>query len=189
MCLLHQRLYGAAAEYGQSLSRDQLLDIFEEALARSPVLEGEESEQEQRFKSLREQARWILQILLENGWLDKHVDPASLHTTYPFTRAGRLFAAPLVEAERRASRTRHRNTRNTLNALEAFLSRGEIHDLLDAWDFSERIISDFTDVISELEERKRELVREAETQLLVQQATEQFLILWKNAFSRIYLCG
>ena len=69
------------------------------------------------------------------------------------------------------------------------LSRGEIHDLLDAWDFSERIISDFTDVISELEERKRELVREAETQLLVQQATEQFLILWKNAFSRIYLCG
>jgi hypothetical protein len=68
LCLLHQRLYGAAAEYGQSLSRDQLLDIFEEALARSPVLEGEESEQEQRFKSLREQARWILQILLENGW-------------------------------------------------------------------------------------------------------------------------
>ncbi|HEY6528163.1 MAG TPA: Wadjet anti-phage system protein JetA family protein [Cellvibrionaceae bacterium] len=182
LCLIHQRLYGAAAEYGQALNRDQVLDIFEEALARSPVLEGEDSEQEQRFKSLREQARWILQILLENGWLDKHVDPASLQTTYPFTRSGRLFAAPLVEAERRISRTRHRNTRNTLNALEAFLSRGEIHDLLDAWDFSERIISDFTDVISELEERKRELVREAETQLLVQQATEQFFDFMEKRF-------
>jgi hypothetical protein len=66
--------------------------------------------------------------------------------------------------------------------LEAFLSRGEIHDLLDAWDFSERIISDFTDVISELEERKRELVREAETQLLVQQATEQFFDFMEKRF-------
>jgi hypothetical protein len=40
LCLMHQRLYGAAAEYGQALNRDQVLDIFEEALARSPVLEG-----------------------------------------------------------------------------------------------------------------------------------------------------
>jgi hypothetical protein len=182
VCLLHQRLYGAAAEYGQALHREQVLDIFEEALARAPLLDADAEEQEHRFKSLREQASWVLKILLEYGWIDKHVDPATLHTSFPFTRAGRLFAAPLVEADRRVSRTRHRNTRNTLNALEAFLARGEVHDLMDAWEFSERIISDFTDVISELDERKRELVREAQTHLMVQQATEQFFDFMEKRF-------
>ena len=95
---------------------------FEEALARSPVLEGEESEQEQRFKSLREQARWILQILLENGWLDKRGPGQPAHHLSVYPRRA-FICRPLVEAERRASRTRHRNTRNTLNALEAFKPR------------------------------------------------------------------
>ena len=182
LCLMHQRLYGATAEYGQALSRDQVLDIFEEALARAPLLDAEQEDAEPRFKSLREQASWILKLLIDHGWLDKQVDATSLQSSYPFTRSGRLFAQPLVEADRRQVRTRHRNTRNTLNALEAFLARGEAHDLLDAFEFSERIIADFTDVISELDERKRELVREAETQMLVQQASEQFFEFMEKRF-------
>ena len=51
LCLLHQRLYGATAEYGQSLSREQVIDIFEEALARAPLLEADGEELDQRFKS------------------------------------------------------------------------------------------------------------------------------------------
>src|SRR5690606_8954491 len=77
---------------------------------------------------------------------------------------------------------RHRNTRNTLNALEAFLSRGEVHDLLDAYDYSERIVTDFTDIIAELEERKRQLGKEVESQQLVQQATEQFFEFMEKRF-------
>lgn len=182
LCLLHQRLYGATAEYGQSLVREQVIDIFEEALARAPLLEADGEEIEQRFKTLREQANWILKLLLDYGWMEKQVDVAMLQTSYPLTRAGRLFALPLEEMDRRRVRTRHRNTRNTLNALEAFASRGEVHDLLDALEYSERIIADFTDVISELEERKRELVKEVESQMLVQQATDHFFDFMEKRF-------
>lgn len=182
LCLLHQRLYGATAEYGQSLSREQVIDIFEEALARAPLLEADGEELDQRFKSNREQANWILKLLLDHGWMERKVDTATLQTTYPLTRAGRLFALPLEEMDRRRVRTRHRNTRNTLNSLEAFASRGEVHDLLDALEYSERIIADFTDVISELEERKRDLVKQVESQLLVQQATDQFFEFMEKRF-------
>lgn len=182
LCLMHQRLYGATAEYGQSLNREQVIDIFEEALARAPLLETDGEEVEQRFKTLREQANWILKLLLDFGWMEKQVDTATLQSSYPLSRAGRLFALPLEEIDRRRVRTRHRNTRNTLNALEAFLGRGEVHDLLDALEYSERIIADFTDVISELEERKRDLVKEVESQLMVQQATDHFFEFMEERF-------
>ena len=53
---------------------------------------------------------------------------------------------------------------------------------LDAYEYSERIITDFTDVISELEERKRELVREVEAQQLAQQATDHFFDFMEKRF-------
>ncbi len=142
--LLYERLYSANADYGESLRRNQLIEIFEEALARAPVLEQEaeqsvENEQESsapRFKNTREQASWILNLLVDNGWIEKQVDQVTFQSTYPFSRMGRLFTQPLVEANHTKVRTRHRNTRNTLNALEAFLSRGEVHDLLDAHEYS-----------------------------------------------------
>ncbi len=190
--LLYDRLYSANADYGESLRRSQLIEIFEEALARAPILEqqeGPDTEQEAsdepavpRFKNEREQAAWVLNLLVENGWIEKQVDQVTFQSTYPFSRMGRLFTQPLVEANRTKVRTRHRNTRNTLNALEAFLSRGEVHDLLDAYEFSERIITDFSDVIAELEERKRELVKEVESQVLVQQASEHFFDFMEKRF-------
>lgn len=184
LCLVYQRLYSANADYGHSLSREQVVEILEEALARAPVLSSDEDddEQAQRFKSKREQANWILKHLLDCGWLEKQVDTATLQSTYPFTRMGRLFSQTLVESDSTRIRTRHRNTRNTLNALEAFLNRGEVHDLLDAYEYSERIVTDFTDVIAELEERKRQLVREVESQQLVQQATDQFFEFMEKRF-------
>lgn len=180
--LLYERQYSESADYGESLQRDQVLEIFEEALARAPLLDGGDFDGETRFKSEREQANWILNQLLEHGWLEKQVDQATLHSTFPFSRMGRLFTQSFAELGRASVRTRHRNTRNTLNALEAFLNRGEVHDLLDAYEYSERIISDFTDVIAELEERKRELVREVEAQLLVQQATDHFFDFMEKRF-------
>ena len=182
LCLLYQRLYSSNADYGSSLSREQVVEILEEALVRAPVLEAEDGEEETRFKNNREQANWILKQLLDCGWLEKQVDTATLQSTFPFSRMGRLFTQPLVESGSTQIRTRHRNTRNTLNALEAFLNRGEVHDLLDAFEYSERIVTDFTDVISELEERKRQLVREVESQQLVQQATDQFFEFMEKRF-------
>ncbi len=186
--LLYERQYSANADYGESLRREQLIEIFEEALARTPLTELDDPETEDgdlsaaRFKNVREQAGWTLNLLVENGWIEKQVDQVTFQSTYPFSRMGRLFTQPLVEANSTRVRTRHRNTRNTLNALEAFLNRGEAHDLLDAYEYSERIITDFTDVIAELEDCKRELVKEVESQVMVQQASEYFFDFMEKRF-------
>ncbi len=185
--LLYARLYSADADYGESLRRHQLLEIFEESLARTPLSEQQLDSVEDnltvpRFKQLREQAGWVLNILVEHGWIEKQVDSISFQSTYPFSRMGRLFTQTLVDAGRTRVRTRHRNTRNTLNALNAFVNKGEVHDLLDAYEYSAQIIADFSDVIAELEERKRELVREVEAQVLVQQASEHFFDFMEKRF-------
>lgn len=179
--LLHEKLYSANADYGESLRREQVLDIFCEALERAPLLDGGDDDGG-RFRNNREQAGWILNSLVDHGWLERQVDQATFQSTYPFSRSGRLFTLPLVETDGRSVRTRHRNTRNTLNALSAFLERGEAYDLIDAYEYSERIIADFTDIIAELEERKRELVREVESQQLVQQASDQFFEFMERRF-------
>ncbi len=183
LSLLYQRQYSASADYGHALSRDQIIEVIEEALARSKnlILEDDSDDQE-RFKNHREHANWVLKLLIDCGWVERQVDAATLRSTFPFTRMGRIFSLALIESDNTQIRTRHRNTRNTLNALDAFLSRGEIYDLLDAFEYSERIVTDFTDVISELEERKRELVREVEAQQLVQQASDQFFDFMEKRF-------
>src|SRR5690606_38435202 len=70
LCLLYQRLYSANADYGHALSREQVVEILEEALVRAPVLSTgqDDDDQPQRFKSPREQANWILKQLLDCGW-------------------------------------------------------------------------------------------------------------------------
>lgn len=184
LCLLYQRQYSSSADYGHALNRDLLLEIITEALSRSVnlVLDSEEHEPEQRFKTAREQASWVLKVLLDCGWIERQVDPATLQASFPFSRMGRVFAQALLESDNSQIRTRHRNTRNTLNALEAFNNRAEVYDLLDAYDHSERIITDFTDIIGELEEKKRQLVREVESQQLVQQASDQFFEFMEKRF-------
>ncbi len=186
LCLLYNRQYGSNADYGHSLSRDQIIEIFEEALTQigdvSSLFDGDDEASEERFKSAREQASWVLKQLIEFGWIERQVDPGSLQSTFPFSRLGRVFSQALLEADSKQIRTRHRNTRNTLNALDAFASRGEVYDLLDAFDYSERIVTDFTDVVAELEEKKRALVQEMESQQLVQRAADQFFEFMEKRF-------
>ena len=212
---LYQRLYSSSsADYGQALQRDVVIEIFQEALVRAPILaDGDDADEldklanskssgvntvkdisskeaankdstskDSRFRNSREQAGWVLNQLIEFGWMEKQVDEATLQSTFAFSRYGRQFVDPFISESRASARTRHRNTRNTRNSLEAFLERGEVYDLLDAYEYSERIISDFTDVISELEERKRDLVREMEDQMLVQRASEDFFDFMEKRF-------
>ncbi|MFT7411091.1 MAG: hypothetical protein ACI9EX_001696 [Oleispira sp.] len=201
---LYQRLYSSSsADYGQALQRDIVIEIFQEALVRAPILaDGDDRDEpvkasskdgtnkdntkdnskDSRFRNSREQAGWVLNQLIEFGWMEKQVDEATLQSTFAFSRFGRQFVDPFISESRASARTRHRNTRNTRNSLEAFLERGEVYDLLDAFEYSERIISDFTDVISELEERKRDLVREMDDQMLVQRASEEFFDFMEKRF-------
>ncbi|MFD2230290.1 Wadjet anti-phage system protein JetA family protein [Alkalimarinus sediminis] len=180
--LLYLRLYSSMADYGHSLKREQLIEIFQEAITRAPELEHGEDDDAIATRTEREKANWILNILIDNGWLEIQLDEVTLQSTYRFSRIGRLFSQPFVELKGAQVRTRHRNTRNTRNALSAFLEQGEIHDLLDAFEYSERIISDFTDVIAELEDRKRELVKEIDMRELVQKASDEFFDFMEKRF-------
>ena len=75
-------------------------------------------------------------------------------TRFPFQEQGGMFAQTLAEFQRKQIKTHHRNTRNTLNSLNAFAHQQTVYDLLDAFDYSERIVTDFSDIIAELEEQR-----------------------------------
>ncbi len=179
--ILYARLYGSLADYNRAFTREQVLEAFQEAITRTPVLDEDEEDFATPVRTEREQANWILNLLLEHAWLERHADEATLQSSYAFSRVGRLFTQPMVETAG-GFRTRHRNTRNTRNALQSFLERGEVYDLLDAYEYSERIISDFSDVIAELDERKRMLVREVEAQQVIQQASDEFFDFMEKRF-------
>jgi Family of unknown function (DUF5716) len=179
---LYSRLYSSLADYSRVVGRDMVLEAFSEAITRTAVLDDSEDDKSLPVRDEREQANWMLKLLLEHGWLELHVDDISLTSTYSFSRVGRLFTQPMAELSGGRFRTRHRNTRNTRNALLSFLEKRDVHDLLDAYEYSERIVSDFSDVIAELEERKRQLVREVERQQLVHRASDEFFDFMEKRF-------
>ncbi|WP_144392647.1 Wadjet anti-phage system protein JetA family protein [Pleionea sediminis] len=180
---LYQQLYTIQADYDSLNTREKLVALFQETVTRSPVFDGDtEEDSNLPVRNDREQANWILNTLLEYGWLEKQVDEATLQSSYAFTRIGRLFTQSIVETSGAAYRTRHRNTRNVRNALKVFIDQGDVYDLLDAFEFSERIISDFSDTIAELDERKRQLVKEVEAQQLVEKASEEFFEFMEKRF-------
>ncbi len=181
LAAFYQRLYGSLEERRLHYSRDKLIELCEEAIARSPVFDDDDEYVVSR-RTPREQANWILNLLLEHGWIERHIDDATLQATYAFSRFGRLFTQPMVESLGGRFRTRHRNTRNTRNALQSFLDKGEVYDLLDAFEYSERIVADFSDVIAELDERRRQLVKEVEAQQVVQRASDEFFDFMEKRF-------
>jgi hypothetical protein len=180
--VLYARLYSSLADYSRVVGRDLVLEAFQEAITRTPVLDDLEDDKSLPVRDDREQATWVLKLLIDHGWLELHVDEISLTSTYGFSRIGRLFTQPMAELAGGRFRTRHRNTRNTCSALRSFLEKREVYDLLDAYEYSERIVSDFSDVIAELEDRKRQLVREVEAQQLVHRASDEFFEFMEKRF-------
>lgn len=151
---LYERQYTSMANYGQSLARRQVLSLMYDTMGRD----------KQGAKLLDEDRRKLVVTLFnqlrECGWLEERVDRVSMSSTYTLTIRGREFSEPFVNKRRHGLRTRHRNTRNTRNALKSFAVAGDINDLLDACEYSEKIIADFSDIITELEQRRVQLIDE-----------------------------
>lgn len=181
---LYARLYSAQADYSRAFNREQVVEVLQEAIMRTPVLEEDGEDTKMPSRSDREQSTWVLNLLIDHGWLERQLDEATHQTSYAFTRTGRLFAQPMVESAGARFRSRHRNTRNTRNSLTSFLTKDpiEIYDLLDAYEYSERIVSDFSDIIAELDERKRQLVTDIEAQNVVQRASDEFFDFMEKRF-------
>ena len=177
---LYRRQFTSLADYGQSLSRQQVIDTFADTIARSGA--QFEDETELLASDPRKLALWIFNQLRENAWLDERADAVSMTASYGLSVVGRNFAQAFVADNPLQVRTHHRNTRNTRNALKAFVAGHDVHDLLDACEYSERIIADFSDIIVELEQRRNQLVEQVNNDAEADVAADSFFDFLERRF-------
>ncbi|MBS3953827.1 MAG: hypothetical protein KGZ88_12835 [Methylomicrobium sp.] len=164
---LYESLHGPSADYSQNLTRDNLKDLLaptvqvliNDIAADSVFDEGELSGLDNADDQQLTNA--LVRALLKDGWLETFGDRAGLVTAYRFTRAGKLFAEALWSLDRLRSRSRQRNVRSCRNALEAARKNIDAYDLVDAYDYAEKIISDLSEGVDYFQELVRRLMTEA----------------------------
>lgn len=162
---LYERLHGPAADYAHSLSRELLKELIV-PVVREHHDQLDLEEQGDEFSALdgddiNQLTALVIRVFLRDGWLEQFPERQGLTVAFRFSRPGKLFAEAFWLLDR-PSRSRQRNMRGCRNALEAALSdRGDAHDLVDAYEYAEKVIEDLTDGIDYLQERVRQLMQEA----------------------------
>ncbi|NTV96189.1 MAG: hypothetical protein HGA75_12360 [Thiobacillus sp.] len=159
------RLYGSHADYRSILGREELRDLFVQAMQGEAVAERDDGLDEgfsaaDLADELKIASAFIRQLVAD-GWLETAEDRVRLVTAYRFTRAGKIFAQALTLAERPRERTRQRNMRSCKNALAAFIDRHDVEDLLDAYEYADRVITDLSEDIELFYELARKILLDA----------------------------
>jgi len=163
---LYERLHGPGADYSRNLNRDNLRDVLMPAIQEhaTEVL-GEDTADDDLATidsyDVQQIASALIRSLLKDGWLESFGDRVGLVTAYRFTRAGKLFAEALWSLSRLRTRSRQRNVRGCRNALEAALKNVDAYDLVDAYDYAEKVISDLSEGVDYFQELVRRLMSEA----------------------------
>ncbi len=164
---LYERLHGPGADYTQNLTRDMLRDLMApvvqtmanevaaESLAGDDELFAVDAGDDQQLTQA------LVRALLKDGWLEAFGDRAGLVTAYRFTRAGKLFAEALWSLDRLRARSRQRNVRSCRNSLEAAFRNTDAYDLVDAYDYAEKVISDLSEGVDYFQDLVRRLMSEA----------------------------
>lgn len=163
--VLFDRLHGPAADYSHHLTRDALRELLLPVVREYQSITEEEGEDDELggVDTVDPQAlvSTVIRVLHANGWLEQFAERIGLVTAFRFSRPGKLFAEALWSLDR-PSRSRQRNMRGCRNALEAALSdRGDAHDLVDAYEYAEKVIEDLTDGIDYFQELVRHLMQTA----------------------------
>lgn len=162
---LYERLHGPSADYAHNLNRESLKELI------TPVVREYQNDLDleagqDEFSSLDTSdpqllTGAIIRALVRDGWLEQFPDRQGLVNAFRFSRPGKLFSEAFWSLSR-PSRSRQRNMRGCRNALEAALSeRGDAHDIVDAYEYAEKVIEDLSDGIDYLQERIRFLMQEA----------------------------
>jgi hypothetical protein len=110
---------------------------------------------------VQQQAPGLIRALTRDGWVEAYGDRAGLVTAYRFTRAGKLFSEALWSLDKLRNKSRQRNVRSCRNALEATLKTRDAYDLIDAYDYAEKVISDLSEGVDYFQELVRRLMSEA----------------------------
>ena len=164
---LYERLHGSGADYAHNLTRDDLRDILLPVVqTMSHELSADALSTDDELATIEsgdvlELSSAVFRNLLRDGWLEMFGDRAGLVTAYRFSRAGKLFAESLWILDRPRTRSRQRNVRSCRNALEAALRNSDAYDLVDAYDYAEKVISDLSEGVDYFQELVRHLMEEA----------------------------
>ncbi|HUX89879.1 MAG TPA: Wadjet anti-phage system protein JetA family protein [Gallionellaceae bacterium] len=164
---LYERLHGSGADYSHNLTRDDVRDILLPVVqSMSSVVNSEAVAADDELAAIEsgdvlELSSAVFRSLLRDGWLEMFGDRAGLVTAYRFSRAGKLFAEALWVLDRPRSRSRQRNVRSCRNSLEATLRNSDAYDLIDAYDYAEKVISDLAEGVDYFQELVRHLMVEA----------------------------
>lgn len=164
---LYDRLHGPAADYAHNLMRDALKELlfpvvreYRDTCAADAVDDEVTAAVDDDPHTL---VTMVIKALLADGWLEQFADRTGLVSAFRLSRPGKLFAEALWSLDR-PSRSRQRNMRGCRNALEAALSdKGDAHDLVDAYEYAEKVIEDLTDGIDYFQELVRRLMQAAST--------------------------
>ena len=164
---LYERLHGSGADYSHNLTRDDLRDILLPVVQTmsnelsADVVAGDDELAAIESGNVLELSSAVFRSLLRDGWLEMFGDRAGLVTAYRFSRAGKLFAEALWVLDRPRTRSRQRNVRSCRNSLEATLRNSDAYDLVDAYDYAEKVISDLSEGVDYFQELVRHLMVEA----------------------------
>jgi hypothetical protein len=184
---LYERLHGPAADYSHNLTRDVLRELLllvvREHVDRSTPDAEEDEFNAPETNDPSQLTSLVIRALLEDGWLEQFADRHGLVTAFRFSRAGKLFAEALWSLDR-PSRSRQRNMRGCRNALDAALSsRGDAHDIVDAYEYAEKVIEDLTEGIDYFHDRVRHLMQTASMQTQWSEFVE-FLDRFQREYSK-----
>lgn len=153
---LYERLHGPNANHSTSLMKQEFRDMLVpvildyESTTKTDVIDELTEERDPQILAMR-----VMKLLIQEGWIEQYADRQGLVTAFRLSRAGKIFAEAFWVMDR-PSRSRHRNMRGCRNALRSVaFGNGDAHDLLDALEYSERVIQDLTDTIDGLQERVR----------------------------------
>lgn len=162
---LYEHLHGPAADYAHNLTRDALKELLLPVVREHQDALPADAEQDEFYNGesmdTAQLVGIVIRALLADGWIEQFADRYGLVTAFRFSRPGKLFSEALWSLNR-PSRSRQRNMRGCRNALEAALSdRGDAHDLVDAYEYAEKVIEDLTDGIDYFQELVRHLMQNA----------------------------
>lgn len=165
----YTRLYGSHADYRSILGREELRDLFVQSIQLHSASEEDDDALEEGFTpgdlaDEQKLASAFIRQLVADGWLETAEDRVRLVTAYRFTRVGKIFAHALTLAERPRERTRQRNVRSCKNALAAFIERRDVEDLLDAYEYADRVVTDLSEDIELFYELARKILLDAQAQ-------------------------
>lgn len=166
---IYDRLHGSNADYTQNLTREAVRNLITPIIQAALSAELPDEPFVAEDLSLADtdddqaMASSLIRMLSDDGWLETFADRAGLVIAFRFTRAGKLLAEALWAVDKPQSRARQRNMRSCRNALSATLVNVDAYDLIDAYDYAAKVISDLSDSVTYFQDMVRRLMVEAST--------------------------